>query len=46
MDSLDQCEMCLRRRGIWYLLDENAEVKLCRPCAAELEEAGEQVEAM
>jgi hypothetical protein len=36
----------MKRHGIWYLLDENAEVRLCRPCAKELVEAGEEVEEL
>jgi len=30
---MDLCECCHSRRGQWYLIDQNAEVTLCQPCA-------------
>jgi ribosome-binding protein aMBF1 (putative translation factor) len=34
-DEMEACECCGRSMASvqWYLLDENAEVTLCKPCA-------------
>lgn len=33
---METCEMCWTRKGTGHLVDDNAEVTLCRPCAKEL----------
>lgn len=46
MDSLETCECCWKRRGSWHLMEENAEVMLCRTCAADLRRQGSDVTRM
>ena len=45
---MEICESCGKSAGTWhvawYLLDDNAEVTLCRKCVAELRGIGETVE--
>lgn len=43
---MDVCECCHKTAGEWYVVDDNAEVILCRKCAKEFRGIGEKVEKM